>query len=50
MKHLRYASGVLTEMAKSLIQEKTEAVIQGKNARDIMSILGNGLYLAWQRG
>ncbi|KAF9450103.1 cytochrome P450 [Macrolepiota fuliginosa MF-IS2] len=39
MNHLRRAGRVLTDVAKSLIEEKTEAVNQGKKSRDIMSIL-----------
>lgn len=43
MKHLRYAGRVLTNVAKSLIEEKTKAMAQGKNSRDIMSILGKNI-------
>jgi hypothetical protein len=38
---MRYAGRVMTDVARSLVKEKTEAVLQGKDAHDIMSILGN---------
>lgn len=41
MSHMRYAGRVMTDVARSLVKEKTEAVLQGKDAHDIMSILGN---------
>ncbi|KAJ3575283.1 hypothetical protein NP233_g1211 [Leucocoprinus birnbaumii] len=39
MDHMRYAGKVLTDVARTLVQDKTEAAIQGKDAHDIMSIL-----------
>jgi hypothetical protein len=43
MAHMRYAGKVLTDVARFLVKEKTEAAIQGRNAHDIMSILGKSL-------